>query len=247
MIADGDGPLLSGGGNEWKATQDSYRMEAAGSVAGALALDILLQHPEWKDKPAPQALASLDNQSVVTRLGEKAPEKRPTITSLTRPDTELFLLHESIRARLPKLQTHWVKGHQDKDRKYEDLPHEAQLNVQVDKIAGEFAKTCARDTTLPPNESAKARVYLNGDPVTKREGKTIGDYYRNKDLRQHIQKKQPHWQTHDWKSIDWHNYGRVLRKAKEADRTRYVKFAHNWLPTRKHSNRFDKTVDTRCP
>jgi hypothetical protein len=29
----------------------------------------------------------------------------------------------------------WVKGHQDEDRPYEDLPREAQLNVDVDELA----------------------------------------------------------------------------------------------------------------
>jgi hypothetical protein len=32
----------------------------------------------------------------------------------------------------------WVKGHQDKETAYVDLPLEAQLNVDADKFAGEF-------------------------------------------------------------------------------------------------------------
>ncbi|MGK3734775.1 MAG: putative phosphodiesterase [Bacillariaceae sp.] len=35
-----------------------------------------------------------------------------------------------------KASFHWVKGHQDKDKRKEDLPLEAQLNIEADELVG---------------------------------------------------------------------------------------------------------------
>jgi hypothetical protein len=37
-----------------------------------------------------------------------------------------------------KATFYWVKGHQDKNKTYEELPLEAQLNINADELAGEY-------------------------------------------------------------------------------------------------------------
>ena len=63
------------------------------------------------------------------------PYPNETLTSEFDVSEQIYITQKdnSIRAHF-----RWVKGHQDNNTKYEDLPLEAQLNIDADELAGEY-------------------------------------------------------------------------------------------------------------
>ena len=47
-----------------------------------------------------------------------------------------------------KIRWDWVKGHQDREKAYEDLPFDAQLNVQVNYLAKKSTSSIINFTKL---------------------------------------------------------------------------------------------------
>ncbi len=58
----------------------------------------------------------------------------------------------------------WVKGHQDNNKEYEDLPLNAQLNIQADELASLYAEPMRRVANLPKtNPEAFVTCHVSWD------------------------------------------------------------------------------------
>jgi hypothetical protein len=55
------------------------------------------------------------------------------------------------------------------------------------------------------------------------------------------------WPIGVWELVDWDAHGRVAAKLSPEQHTRYVKVAHDWLPTRHHLCTIDPEQDDHCP
>ena len=99
------------------------------------------------------------------------------------------------------LLTH-VLGHQDRETKYEDLPLEAQLNVNADKLAGSYCYAPDESSTIVPLiEGSIVRLHATSGTITSRYKQNIQTIPMRANIRQNISKK---YNWHDqFDLVDW--------------------------------------------
>lgn len=84
------------------------------------------------------------------------------------PDWDVFnKIYHSLKQLQVKRKVWWIKGHQDKDKPFEALPHLAQLNVQSDWADGKYQSThqCHQPIVpwLPHNP---AQLFVSKETIT---------------------------------------------------------------------------------
>ena len=77
----------------------------------------------------------IDNSEVQSRFNVKP--KSIKVGNYVLVDRELWTKIHNIKASLPftVLVSQWVKGHQDQQEEFENLPFNAELNILADKAA----------------------------------------------------------------------------------------------------------------
>jgi hypothetical protein len=82
------------------------------------------------------------------------------------PEADLILAikHQRDKSTRPS-EPEWVKGHTDKNIPYEKLPHQNQVNVDVDHSSGNERKS-GQVVNDEPYEGSGAMLILNGKWVT---------------------------------------------------------------------------------
>ncbi|KAL7502062.1 hypothetical protein ACHAXN_000650 [Cyclotella atomus] len=104
-----------------------------------------------------------DNECCVKSLNRQG----FSLVDLDKAESDLIRDITSKLKGFDDVTIEWVKGHQDDDTAYDDLPIESQLNVDCD----EAAKLHLREGTKPnqpakPIAGSKAMLYLGGYMVT---------------------------------------------------------------------------------
>lgn len=82
-----------------------------------------------------------------------------------------------------------TKGHQDNEKEYKDLNPEAQINIQADKAANEFMKTCEEIKIGPLIKPTKLQVIVKGKHITWNLKSIIKFNYGSKQLEDYIIKE----------------------------------------------------------
>jgi hypothetical protein len=124
-----------------------------------------------------------------------------------------------------------VKGHQDNTTAYEQLPIEAQLNVDVG-AAATLLQMEHRTTRyiVPIIVGNTAQLILNDKTVTYGYVKTIHNAYVEPLLRRYINNRNQ-WSKSDLSTINWTSLGAACNHH-HAQQHFIVKLSHDLLPTR---------------
>jgi hypothetical protein len=89
-----------------------------------------------------------------------------------------------------KATFYWVKGHQDNNQAYEELPLEAQLNIDADELAGEFQEEYGKFRPLVHVlPSCPAMLAIRGISITSNYRKQLIRAYVEPQYIQHLQYK----------------------------------------------------------
>jgi ribonuclease HI len=89
------------------------------------------------------------------------------LTDLDKAEADLIIDTRRKLSRFAQVTVEWVKGHQDDSIPYEDLPLEAQLNVDCDQGAKKHMTTITASTNRPePLPGSKATLYIGPHMVT---------------------------------------------------------------------------------
>jgi hypothetical protein len=129
-LASGSGPV---DGHE----PQSFRAEAQGMLS---VVCFLARLRKWTGSEAViSGILATDNSGLVDRAKEQSKIRYsvPNATFQSDWDVVEAIVVQVEAAELQVSYKH-VKGHQDKDTQYEDLPFLAQLNVDADKLAGTY-------------------------------------------------------------------------------------------------------------
>ena len=124
-----------------------------------------------------------------------------------------------------------IKGHQDEDIPYKDLPYMAQLNVDADKLADRFQLKYGipRPTVLrfPINQ---VQVNLRGINTITYKLKQVLYYEASaNELKEYIAERNT-WSLPEMETIDWKAHASVIAKGC-LPTTHIVKLVHDILPT----------------
>ena len=170
------------------------------------------------------------------------------LTSLDAAESDLVKAARALLTQLPKVTIRHVKGHQDDQYAYADLPFEVQLNIDCD----EAAKTCVRNmiapTTRPdPINGAGAMLYLGNNMVTTEMEEQIQYHAHEEALRTYVLNKFE-WTDNEYDSINWRAIGIAKERLKLNRSIRISKMMHNWLNVGRQKQMIDEALnDGLCP
>ncbi|KAL7545317.1 hypothetical protein ACHAWF_008670 [Thalassiosira exigua] len=216
----------------------SYRAELAGVHDVLKYLDVNGMHDMSID-------LWCDNKGVIDVLTS---ENEYGLTDLDAAESDLVKSALLILKRLPKVTLQHVKGHQEDDVRYEDLPFEAQLNVDCD----EQAKLCVSNTTHdgtrpPPLEGSRAMLYLGPNMVTTEMEDQIQYRAHEEALRTYVINKFE-WTPELHACVNWRALGTAKNRLKMNDNIRISKLLHNWLNVGRQKKKIEQIIhDGKCP
>ena len=76
-----------------------------------------------------------DNKTMVNRTNQNKKVEMATPNSTLESEWDLLAEIWTTLQSLDDCEIQWIKGHQDKEKPYQDLSLSAQLNVDVDALA----------------------------------------------------------------------------------------------------------------
>ena len=114
---------------------NSLRAEGAGKLSDTLFLSIISAYFDQEFK----IVFISDNAELIRRMNAhkyyKEPFPNETLLSECDVTEQIYSTQVSCKVKPTYVR---VKGHQDDNEQYDDLPLEAQLNVDSEKLAGPF-------------------------------------------------------------------------------------------------------------
>ena len=133
----------------------------------------------------------------------------------------------------------WVKGHQDKEKAYDRLTLAAQLNVDADKLAGDFMndypdKDYATVHVLP---SSGIQLNLPAGTITYNVKKELSWARTTEPMKQYMIKKY-NWEEDTFEDIEWEAHRRAVNRFHKR-RITLNKYLGRCLPVGKVVHRRD--------
>ncbi len=125
----------------------------------------------------------------------------------------------------------WVKGHQDDKTPYDDLPRDAQLNIEVDHLATSYRESNKSQTRpkLAHCPLTKVSISINGTRHPGKVEETIRFHVNGSPLRNYICESNK-WSQEIASKVDWYNFGLRFRKLPPAAQISQMKFIHDIQP-----------------
>ena len=186
-----------------------------------------------------------DNKAVVDLLMRPDPY---SLTDLDSAESDLTQKATDILAKLPNVTLQHVHGHQDDDIAYDDLPFEAQLNVDCDVAAGTCASTMTpADAPPTPVRGSRAMLYLGNDMVTTEMEEQIQYKAHSNALRSYTIGKFE-WTQTQYDSVNWRALGLAKQRLTMTKNVQISKMMHHWLNVGKQKLLFEQILDNgKCP
>jgi len=163
-------------------------------------------------------------------------------------DSEWDVLAEiwTTMAQLENKTIAWVKGHQDNDKPYEDLPLRAQLNCDADSIANAFIEGYPDHpySHVPLLPTSGVQLNLPVGTVTHKLKREIRLARTEPSLRKHLINKFG-WTEEAFEDIDWESFRRAMKNL-DKHRTTLTKHVNNITPVGRRVNRYDPKYSANC-
>ena len=163
-------------------SESSHRAEGYGQLSLFVVLKTLF---EFADIPFDTPIRyGCDNQGLLTRVRErqKYADLYPNATLAT--DWDIVEAINEYRQRFQNIKQEHVKGHQDENAEFENLPHMVQLNVLADRYAGEYQEDEGMQRPLVPMlPTTKCQLTIPGNTVTRGIMKHIRRHHATKRIK----------------------------------------------------------------
>jgi len=226
----------------------SFRAEAYGALAVIRTLRrlSLFTGIEWSTG----LQHWIDNDALIKRLQSETLKKYKDPSATLHPDWDVIqqFVHTWREFDLDpeRYSFEWIKSHQDDHAAKAQLPLEAQLNCEADRMAAIYQELDFGHRQLVPMiKGTKCHLTIQGATITGgykwaiRQALTLPAYFIY--LRGRFD-----WTDEVLESIDWDSFKRIIRKYRNRQAT-VVKHIHGFAPTGKYANRYDKHQPAACP
>jgi len=186
-----------------------------------------------------------DNKSMVASSQEVPAEWKRTPNSTQASDYDVLAelwatrdLLSATTARSCPAVLH-IKGHQDKKIAYELLSLPAQLNVDADKLAGDYmAAHPDKDyTVVPILPTSGVQLHLSAGTITYNMKKEVSMTRTTEPMKQYMIKKHG-WEEDTFLDIEWEAHKRAANRHHK-QRATLNKHLGNFLPVGKVVSRCD--------
>ena len=212
----------------------SYRAELAGVHKLLVALvDTGLNEKEIE--------LGCDNKSALDR--SNTPEQ--SLDDMTAAEGDLLKVIKDTLPKFSNIALQHVRGHQDRTKSYENLPLQAQLNVDCDKAAKETMREQSQPATRPePIEGTGATLYLNNNMITTDINSEIANAAHGNNMKDYL-KERHEWTETELNQINWKALGDAKRRQPRQQSQRTSKLLNGWLPVGHNLMKYGK--EGVCP
>jgi hypothetical protein len=224
----------------------SYRAEGYGMIGGLLFLCHLCLYCGHLQL-LPLQKMYCDNLGLVTKVNKFLLFRLASTQAALHSEFDvLATIHDLLNNfPIPPTISH-VKGHQDNNKPYEDLPLPAQLNCDADVLTTHelqnYPTTCIHVPLLPP---ASVQLTIGGTTITRKLGPTIQCQHGLGLLKAYMQKRSQ--RTNDMVvSVNWEAFSRAFR-SRYRFRVFTFKLCFWQLPTGKTLHKRTPCFDPQCP
>jgi hypothetical protein len=140
------------------------------------------------------------------------------------------------------------EGPSDRTTKFWNLPLEAQLNVQADKLATAFQEESSHGTDRGPMIPGSGCQLVMENQVISSNHRRRNRTRRGKEkLMTYIQEKLQ-IRAEELSNIDWESHSKAIRSVKIPNRSFVIKFLHRWLPVGKRVHQYSPSIyPDHCP
>lgn len=201
VLATPDGVRLVGAAGPCNGRGNSLRAEGAGMLSVTLFIAILTKYLKMNIF---NVICIADNAELIRRCKAHKQYKEPYPNETLRSEfdvTEQIYMtqhNNNINATFK-----WVKGHQDKKKKKEELSLEAQLNIEADALAGEFQESYGKFRPLVHMlPSCTAMLSIRGISITSNYKKQLVRAYVEPEYIQYLQYRFE-WSDSTIQTIAW--------------------------------------------
>jgi exonuclease III len=230
----------------------SYRAEGYGMLA---VLRFLKHLSVFYGNPLNSGFTHyIDNDALVTNVnilenmrGGPVDMDSGALEHPLRSDWDVLNEIRYTLGELPQNRTFkWVKGHQDRERSYDQLSLDAQLNVDADRLAGDYQqRKGAPHPEVPRFPHNPAQLVLSGQTITAGYKGRIRYAASSPALLQTI-KERYNWDDQVIQMIDWPAHSSAIR-SKHKQRVIIIKLIHDITPTNRRVARYGHSQDPQCP
>jgi hypothetical protein len=257
VISDGRHILWKGWGPAVGEPMQSFRAEAYGRLAAVCFLRRYIEFyavalPDYQEKDIHMAVSYTDSKSLLDRLVKHATRRVDSSFDRIQNDSDvIFEIAATEKAAGITIKGEWVKGHQDDQVDYSELPLSAQLNVLADEMATKALHQHEEEQTpLPMLPLRSTGVYMGldeGGLVTSRERGYLQKRIAETEMRDYLMDKYD-WDMETWNMIDWKAF-KSARSGSQPGRSKFVtKWTTKWIAVNRRTHRYGHGDDTckRC-
>lgn len=185
---------------------NSFRAEGYGLLS--LLIFLFLVH-QYAKTSIPHVKLLCDNKALIEKVDAMAKCPRPQFPNETLdPSWDVLQQIQRLLRWLPQGYTaQWIKGHQDAISPAANLTTEAKLNIQADKLAGEFQDLSPSHSTelAPMIDGTKCHLVVDGQTICSNHRKAIRNVRPTNVLLKFMQDKYK-WSDSTVDSIDWESH-----------------------------------------
>jgi hypothetical protein len=224
----------------------SFRSEGQGMLSVVCLLSRLKQ---WTKSSFPiTGILATDNSGLIDRNHEQTKVRYPVPNQTFQSDWDVVeaIVTNVARAGINVIYKH-VKGHQDKEKAYDDLPFLAQLNVDADKYAGEYQRQHGTyQPIIPLSPTRPIAIDLDGKTIHRHLKSAIRDAAHSQPLMNRLVARNG-WTQLVPKMIDWEAHRLATTGAHRKRQSHFVKLCHDYLPAGKIAHRNNASHPHLCP
>ncbi len=247
VLANHDGlRLLSGRGPAPAAKPTSYRAEGI----GILSVLRCFYHLKQLHSISVSGTLLCDNKSMIEKTQAHADFKNPNPNSTMESDWDVIAeIWNTIQAG--SLSDHLsfvhIKGHADKEKKYDELTLRQQLNVDADHLAGGYIERhWDEDYSIAPiYPTSGCQIDLPHGTTTYKLKRELR-WARTEPLYRAYLCKKYKWNDTTFSDVDWECLRRALNR-KRNDRTLLTKYLNDITPVGHMVHRYDPKYSPQCP
>ncbi|KAG7341110.1 39S mitochondrial ribosomal protein L46 [Nitzschia inconspicua] len=144
---------------------------------GTKTFYVKVQYDDGKINTKTVDFAWLDRAEIVDRIE----------ASLGKDQAKFYQRLYDLAKLLPQITSHHIKGHKDRQVALDKLSRPAKLNIQADKLAGNYQRRSSRkNIPTPKMEGTHCHLIYDGQTVAFKHRKLIRDHRRANELKTYI-------------------------------------------------------------
>ena len=243
VLSDKEGHRLARcNGPAYGANPTSYRAEAY----GILSVLRFFYHLKMKWQVTNKFNLVCDNKTMVNRTNQNKKVEMATPNSTLESEWDLLAEIWTTLQSLDDCEIQWIKGHQDKEKPYQDLSLSAQLNVDADALANEYI-TANPDHpyhVVPLLPTCGCQFHLPIGTITHKLKKEIRLARTQPAMKDHLMDRFG-WDYPTLQDVDWESF-RIAMRRLDKHRVTLTKHVNNYAPVGTRVVRYDPKYPESC-